>query len=132
VERLREGQWVHIFPEGGRTRDPQGLMTPAFKPGIGRLMAEAQPLVLPFYHHGMQGVLPVGALRPRRGKTVRVLFGEPFDAADELRELSQGGPPVEGRALWDALAARAHERLRELELRLHPAAVAPVAPDVPA
>ena len=131
VERLREGQWVHIFPEGGRTRDPQSLMTPAFKPGIGRLMAEARPLVLPFYHHGMREVLPIGARRPRRGKTVHVLFGEAYDAADDVRERTEGDAALSGRALSEALAARAHERLRSLELRLHPAA-ADVEADVPA
>jgi 1-acyl-sn-glycerol-3-phosphate acyltransferase len=122
ADRLREGAWVHIFPEGGRTRDPQGLMTPAFKPGIGRLMEEARPLALPFYHHGMREVLPIGALRPRRGKTVRLLFGEVFDSADDLRELAAGDGAIDHRALWEALAARAHGRLRRLEMRLHPAA----------
>src|SRR5207245_612976 len=43
-DRLLEGGWVHMFPEGGRTRDPNGLLSQPFKAGIGRLMAEARPI----------------------------------------------------------------------------------------
>src|SRR3990172_10270476 len=73
-DRLAEGAWVQIFPEGGRTRDPQALMRDSFKAGIGRLMAEARPLVLPWYHHGMHEVLPVGAKLPRPRPTLLLLF----------------------------------------------------------
>jgi hypothetical protein len=79
----------------------------------------------------MREVLPIGAKWPRRGNTVRVLFGEAYDAARDVRELAEGDAPLSGRALWEALAARAHERLRGLEERLHPAASA-VKSDVPA
>ncbi len=119
-ERLEEGAWVHIFPEGGRTRDPRALMTRPFKAGMGRLMAEARPLALPFYHYGMHEVLPVGAKLPRRGKTVRVVFGEAMDCDEGW--VREAGGPEEGPGLWEALAERAYEALRQLEVVVNPAA----------
>jgi monolysocardiolipin acyltransferase len=124
-DRLGEGAWVHIFPEGGRTRDPRALMKQEFKSGIGRLMTEAQPIALPFYHYGMHEILPVGAKLPQRGKTVRVLVGDPIDCCDDfLHEVaaSGGAPQVTGPPLWEALAQCAYDLLRELELTIHPAA----------
>lgn len=124
-DRLNEGQWVHIFPEGGRTRDPEGLMRYPFKAGIGRLMAEVKPIALPFYHHGMRDVLPVGALRPRRGVTVRLAFGEAIDCNEAYVEVAAreaGLAEASGPALWQALADRAYEALRRMELEMHPAA----------
>ena len=127
-DRLAEGAWVQIFPEGGRTRDPQALMRDSFKAGIGRLMAEARPLVLPWYHYGMHEVLPVGAKLPRRGHTVRVVFGEPLDCDEAYvrRAAARAGDPdLQGPSLWEALAAAAHDALRSLELQVHPAAGQP-------
>ena len=124
-ERLNEGHWVHIFPEGGRTRDPQALMGASFKSGIGRLMAEARPAVLPFYHYGMHEVLPVGARLPRRGRTLRVVFGEAVDCDEAyVRQAAAraGDRELQGPPLWEALAAAAHDALRRLELEVHPAA----------
>ncbi len=124
-DRLREGAWVHIFPEGGRTRDPRALMTRPFKSGIGRLMTKARPIALPFYHYGMHEILPVGAKLPRRGKTVRVLFGDAIDCNEDfLREVaaSAGSTGLESPALWEALAERTYDVLRRLELVIHPAA----------
>jgi len=124
-DRLAEGEWVQIFPEGGRTRDPQALMSASFKAGIGRLMAEARPLVLPWYHYGMHEVLPVGAKLPRRGRTVRLVFGEPVECDETYvhRAAAQAGDPdLQGPPLWEALAAAAHDALRSLELQVHPAA----------
>ncbi len=124
-DRLGEGAWAHIFPEGGRTRDPRALMRQPFKSGIGRLMAQARPIALPFYHYGMHEILPVGAKLPRRGRTVRVLFGDPIDCNDDLlREVmaSAGSLDPKSPALWEALAERAYEVLRQLEVVVHPAA----------
>jgi monolysocardiolipin acyltransferase len=116
MERLRDGEWVHIFPEGTRTRDPRALMAADFRPGIGRLIAEARPIALPFYHHGMHQILPVGARLPRRGKTVRVVFGAPIDCEDLLdRRASTPGP-----RLWAELTDHAREALSELEAQVHP------------
>jgi len=113
LERLKEGAWVHIFPEGKRTRRPVGMMADELKGGIGMLMAEAQPLALPFYHYGMHDVLPVGSLRPRRGKSVRLVFGEAIDCA----ELAGGQPSTRAAALMTKTAL---EALQELERRVHP------------
>ncbi|KAJ0174393.1 hypothetical protein K1T71_010539 [Dendrolimus kikuchii] len=58
VERLRRGEWVHIFPEG-RVNVEKGRIR--FKWGVGRLVAECArtpPLVLPVWHEGMDAVLP--------------------------------------------------------------------------
>lgn len=75
-ERLAAGDWVHIFPEGTRSRDG-GRMGPVRK-GVGRLVAacaEARPVILPFVHSGMQEVLPKGSLLPKTQKEVRVKRG---------------------------------------------------------
>jgi monolysocardiolipin acyltransferase len=124
-DRLSDGDWVHIFPEGDRTRDPQILLTHPFKSGIGRLMAQARPIVLPFYHYGMHEILPVGSKLPRRGKTARVMFGDPMDCNDDfVREVAThaGSADLEGLPLWEALAERAYVTLRRLEVMVHPAA----------
>jgi monolysocardiolipin acyltransferase len=124
-DRLLEGQWVHIFPEGGRTRHPLALMTHPFKPGIGRLMAETQPIALPFYHYGMHDILPIASKIPLRGKAVRIVFGDPIDCDERylqgIARQADGGE-LSGSALWEALAARTYDALRELELRVNPSA----------
>jgi monolysocardiolipin acyltransferase len=71
--RLAAGDWVHIFPEGTRSRD--GKMGPVRK-GVGRLVAscaESQPVIVPFVHSGMEEVLPKGSLLPKANKEVRDL-----------------------------------------------------------
>ena len=123
LDRLREGQWVHIFPEGGRTRHPLALMTHPFKSGIGRMMAETQPIALPYYHYGMHEILPIGSKVPRRGKAVRIVFGDPIDCDERYLQgiIRQAeGAELSGPDLWEALAARTYDALRHLELALHP------------
>jgi monolysocardiolipin acyltransferase len=69
-ERLRSGDWVHIFPEGTRSRD--GRMQPVRK-GVGRLVAAcaaADPVIVPFVHSGMREVLPKGSLLPKVNQEV--------------------------------------------------------------
>ena len=69
--RLAAGEWVHLFPEGTRSRD--GRMQPVRK-GVGWLVASAAaagsppPLVLPFVHSGMEHILPKGAALPKLGE----------------------------------------------------------------
>ncbi len=72
-QRLQEGDWVHIFPEGTRTRDGSGRMGPVRK-GVGRLVAACAvtPLVVPFVHAGMEEIMPRGKLVPAVGKQVQL------------------------------------------------------------
>ncbi len=125
LDRLREGQWVHIFTEGGRTRHPLALMSHPFKSGIGRLIVETQPIAIPFYHYGMHKVLPVGSKVPRRGKAVRLVFGDAIDCDERYLQgiaRQSEGAELSGLALWEALAARTYDALRHLELTVHPSA----------
>ena len=88
-------------------------MADELKAGIGMLMAEALPIALPFYHHGMHDVLPVGSIRPRRGKRVRLVFGDPIDCAALISgEKGRRSPSLMTKAALDALQA--------LERRVHP------------
>lgn len=87
-DRLRNGDWVHIFPEGGRSRELGAALRTPFKDGMAHMIRDTQPLVLPWVHEGMQEVLPIGARLPRLGRTVRVRFGEATDSALELASRS--------------------------------------------
>jgi len=116
MERLRAGDWVHIFPEGGRTREADARLQTPFKTGIGRLLVEAQPIAMPFYHRGMHEILPIGSWLPRVGQKVEVLFGEAARVDDAwLQHLAPGSdhPPE----LWQLATNWAEETLLTLENR---------------
>ncbi|CAF1024278.1 unnamed protein product [Adineta ricciae] len=83
LEQINQGGWVHIFPEG-KVNLSKELMR--LKWGVGRLIAEATicPLVVPFYHLGMDSVLPnTEPYIPQRGQKVSIYVGEPL-VFDEL------------------------------------------------
>jgi monolysocardiolipin acyltransferase len=120
-ERLRAGDWVHIFPEGTRSRD--GAKIGPARKGVGRLVAACAeggvrppPLVVPFVHAGMQDVMPRGALVPRAGKAVRVAVGEPVPVADLLDAAAAEGWDED--RLYRAIAARVGLALHALKARL--------------
>ncbi len=115
-ERLQQGAWVHIFPEGGANHENEPRLRHPFKAGIGRLIDEARPIALPFFHLGMQFVAPHGK-RPQRGRAVRVLFGEATDCSEDfVARFDAGGG--ENRRRWEAITEWSYSVLRELESRL--------------
>lgn len=137
-DRLREGEWVHIFPEGTRSRDGGATLRRA-KRGVGWLAGEAakgaaaDPVIVPFVHDGMQNIQPRGKA-PRTGQTVRVLVGEPVEIGDLLAACRaqrgvasatalasaqmDGSSAVADAALHDAIARRCDRALRVLHARL--------------
>lgn len=117
LSKLNRGDWVHIFPEGSRSRDG-GKTIGTAKRGIGRLVldAERMPLVVPFVHSGMQEVMPIGSQFPHVSKKVVVLVGDPIKV-DDLFMVSKEQGFSEGK-LYDAISLRVGERLKELKIEL--------------
>ncbi|KAK8814199.1 hypothetical protein WA158_008061 [Blastocystis sp. Blastoise] len=104
IQKVNAGQWVHIFPEGktwqnnayivrdkegclqsksGRKAPPGRLLGP-LKWGVGKLVGDSDktPVVIPFYHMGMEKIYPLDAknantyLIPRTGNTLYVIVGK--------------------------------------------------------
>jgi monolysocardiolipin acyltransferase len=115
LEKLRAGDWVHIFPEGGRTRNPEGRLHMPFKAGIGRLLTEAEPTVVPFYHHGMSKILPIGGRFPRVGHEVQVKFGPPT-RIDPSWLAEHAAPSMERTVRWRLATTWAESQLQALEV----------------
>uniref|UniRef100_A0A1J3JB78 Tafazzin family protein n=1 Tax=Noccaea caerulescens TaxID=107243 RepID=A0A1J3JB78_NOCCA len=117
ISKLNSGGWVHIFPEGSRSRDGGKTMGSA-KRGIGRLILDADtlPMVVPFVHNGMQDIMPVGANVPRIGKTVTVIIGNPIHFDDILGTEEAGN--VSRKHLYDAVSSRIGKRLSELKAQV--------------
>ena len=121
VARLRDGQWVHVYPEG-RVND-NGAEQPLLplRWGVGRLVTECQderPIVIPIYHMGMDKVLPnVKPYVPRLFQRVTVCVGEPIDMDEVLRKTE--GLDVEERR--KAITEEVEEALRRLrkETEIH-------------
>ena len=90
AERLDAGDWVHIFPEGGRSRDLHRRLQTPLKTGLAELIAASAPIVLPFHHDGMSDVLPIGSRFPRTGRAVTVRFGHAADSTSGLAQRSVG------------------------------------------
>lgn len=122
ISKLNRGGWVHIFPEGSRSRDG-GKTMGSIKRGIGRLVLDADnlPIVIPFVHTGMQDIMPVGAKLPRIGKTVTVLVGDPIEFDDLLAAGEKENMP-RGK-LYDAVSTRIGDRLQMLKAQVDRLAV---------
>ena len=129
LDRLRHGDWVHIFPEGTRGRDSSSIQP--VRRGVGHLFSATLlsgtgasrrrdgplPLVVPFVHSGMEHIMPKGTLVPRIGQHVTVLVGSPISMDDIVDEaiLSDWSD----RALEAAITARIEQHMHSLHRQLH-------------
>jgi 1-acyl-sn-glycerol-3-phosphate acyltransferase len=76
--RIDSGDWLHFFPEGGRSRTGEPRRP---RHGVGKVLYHSRDaIVVPFCFCGMQDVLPISALVPRPMKRVVVKVGEPVPA----------------------------------------------------
>lgn len=59
INKLKMGDWVHVFPEGKVNMDKQRMR---FKWGVGRILFETyphvSPIIIPIWHEGMDDLLP--------------------------------------------------------------------------
>ena len=82
--RVNLGDWLHFFPEGGRSRTAS--LRPA-KRGVGKVIYHSPNVqVIPIAFCGMHDVLPINSALPRPGKKVVVMIGEPV-SQDRLAAL---------------------------------------------
>eukprot|EP00899_Mesostigma_viride_P028638 jgi/Mesvir1/895/Mv17457-RA.1 len=115
IGRLRQGDWVHIFPEGRRSRDGGQKLGP-MRRGIGRLVSDLDtpPLIIPFVHTGMQAIQPVGASLLSAGHKVTVLVGDPVDVSDLMATYTRENRQVAPRELIAAVSDRVGAALSRL------------------
>jgi len=84
LERLESGGAVVMFPEG--TRSPDGCIRP-FKRGFALILKRARCQVVPVGIDGFSNTWPRTAARPHvRGNRLAVVYGEPFDSQELLRD----------------------------------------------
>jgi 1-acyl-sn-glycerol-3-phosphate acyltransferase len=107
IRRVKAGQAVVIYPEGGRSED--GRLQPG-KPGVGIIVAATDCPVVPAYLGGTYDVLPPGAkwirLRP-----IRVIFGAPIDFSALLKEMDSESKKKE---LYQRISQEIMDRIAEL------------------
>ena len=115
VAKLNRGDWVHMFPEGKRSKEKE--LRP-FKIGVGRLVADPEnvPLVVPFYHVGMTQVLDRGDKIPiNLGKRVVIEVGDPMDFRDFI--ISERERGSSDREIYGEITKRIEVVMKELRLR---------------
>ena len=121
AELRRPGTVVGMHPEGtrGKGPDPYELLPP--EPGFGRVVLEAQPIVIPVFVHGLGNDLwrECTSTILRNGPPIFIVFGGPLD----LHELAGCDPhrlrhqAEVGRHVMEAIA-RLAERERGLRAAL--------------
>ena len=112
---LDRGEWVHMFPSGKTNPDPSTLAP--FKRGVGSTVLDCvrPPTIIPFYHHGVQSVMPppsdpdVMYVAPSTGNHIHILFGEPISVDDLMPKKPRRLLSAEERdAVSEAIANRMH------------------------
>ena len=117
----------------GRKAPPGRYLGP-LKWGVGKLIADCEvtPVVVPFYHRGMEEIYPLDEnnnnkyMLPKFGKTVYLLVGDAVpvkDIVDEYKTLMDNEPDEDRKevlqyAMYKALTDRIDKALADLEVEL--------------
>ncbi|CAH0522141.1 unnamed protein product [Peronospora belbahrii] len=141
-DKVEEGSWVHIFPEGkivqhealGGRPSPRREEIGRLKWGVGKLIARAtkRPIVVPMYHYNMEKLMPQDenncliSVFPQSNLNLRVIIGEPLSFDDLFEQYADdhitGGSPWETqereKALYSAITLRIEHALLALAKRM--------------
>ena len=103
IQRLKDGFYVGLFPEGARTED--GRLAP-LRPGFAALLRRANAPVVPIGIAGAFEAYPRGAAFPRPGR-VRVIFGKPVDFTGLITKGREGEMLATATSVLEEVAAEA-------------------------
>jgi len=109
LRRLRRGEAVAIFPEGGRQFSGQLGVA---KRGVGLLAVTAHVPIIPVLVNGTFEALPPGSRRLKRTK-IRVAFGP------QIPYTTASVPTLAARRRYDQLAAQVTHAWHRLAEQLH-------------
>jgi 1-acyl-sn-glycerol-3-phosphate acyltransferase len=102
----RRNGWMHVFPEGRVNKNSYRVYT-RLKWGIGRMLAEARPTLLPLRHFDLEQLDTDCGYRTFR-PSVDIVIGTPVDTALDAHFISE--PQV-----WSRYAERAQEMLNGIK-----------------
>ncbi|WP_394214205.1 lysophospholipid acyltransferase family protein [Brachybacterium vulturis] len=103
---LGRGEVIMVFPEGSYTRDPE-LWPMQGRLGAARLALETGAPLLPIATWGGRALWPVGSPlpRPRPGRHVQMLVGEPYTVSQQEGESPQQAAQRVSEELMARIAA---------------------------
>lgn len=104
VKRLKKGEIVVMFPEGGRSRD--GSLLDA-KRGTVMIAALSKAVVVPAFIEGTDKALPAGAKRIRLSN-IKVYFGDPI-------KIKEAGT---GKDFQEKIGSDIMDAIKSLKLRV--------------
>ena len=101
IKVLKRGGWVHVFPEGKTYPDSYKRYN-RLKWGVGRMIEETRPIVVPIKHWGLEHVKPLYSKKIGLFKRVDVTCGEIVDTAkiDISKGMGSGGGIPDHRQRW--------------------------------
>jgi len=116
IEKLNQGDWVHLFPEG---KIITGGKLQKLRWGIGKLIESSNPTpyVIPIYHLGLDKVMPGNILPRPIGKDVSVLIGEPLYFDQILKKHREQNSPV--TQIHIDITLQVEQELRKLEEKIY-------------
>jgi monolysocardiolipin acyltransferase len=84
IDRLRVGDWYHLFPEGFVIQQNNYQMA-RFRWGVGKILTgvrDLNPILIPFVHKGMETINPLPGVTFKTGKKISAIVGDPIPLQD--------------------------------------------------
>lgn len=121
IQKIKDGDWVHVFPEGRVNMDKEHMR---LKWGVGRILFESypiSPIIVPIWHEGMDCLLPnYPPYYFRFNSKLTFNFGNPIDLSATMKMIfDKKIDEVEARKLITNEIQEKLEVLREETEQLH-------------